>query len=251
MRKTNIHKQGGLNLGIKSAGYIIVLTIVLVVALLFITVQFLGRTSDSLQISGFQRDSQESLLLAESAMNKLYGQYYYKVDIDGDGKIDFIDQALNVDNPQNSELPYLYYVDSEDENRYMETPSILQRIANGEARGVGGSIDKNAVSKDTNQLLVENLYSNGGIQPIVYVLTSDNDLVKSNEKWSNIKDDETKVSAAWFEMVSNSDIDGDIQLYVQAIGKIGQSKSYVQRYIGSMSNRLGDQVGAANEFKPK
>lgn len=226
-------------------GYILVITVVLLAALLIMSLKFFERSADSLQISGYNREATESLVVAESTMNMLYGWFLYNKDIDGDGTIDR-EEKIDVDELNDLPFEYLYYVSSSNEVE-QAFPSILQRIANGEARNEGGQVNSQIVLASSNRLLIDNLYS-GSQQPIVFEFDTNNRLVQSNRLWSEIDNNNTLDGAvAWFELVQNDALLGNYQVYVQAVGKIGHSKGYVQRLILNLKTTLGRDVATLGE----
>jgi len=247
MSKQTIFKQGGLKNQIYQDAYILLLSIVLLLALLMASLNFFEQSTDSIQISGYNRDSSESLLFAESAMNMLYGQFVFDKDLDGDTEIDNIEK-LNVDNPESLPLSYSYFVTAGN-GIDQSLPSLLQRIANGEARNNGGAGNNNSFNTNQNELLIDNLFT-GTAKPILFKFDAQNKLdivADSNENWSNFSSGKLKSAAAWLELVRNPELPGTIQVYVQSVAKVGNSKSYVQRLIGTYPTTLGIKLGGLNE----
>lgn len=221
-------------------GYILIITIVLLSVLLIMSLNFFKRTADSLQMSGYNRESTESLVIAESAMNFLYGRYIYNADLDGKNGID-IDVKINPSKPNEIDLPYLYYVSS-DGSIDQKNPSLLQKIANGEARNIGATINNHEVAKTTERLQIMNLYSNKA-KPIVFQFNALNQIEQTETEWSAVSGNNSKAAVAWLELVKNEELEGTVQVYVQAVGKVGTSKSYVQRLIGYIPTTLGSIGG--------
>ncbi len=230
--------------GTQSAGYILVVTVILLAALLVMSLSFVERTKDSLQIAGYNRGAAESVLIAESAMNLLYGRIIYNADLDTDG-INDIEERINFNRPEQPPFPYLYFV-SATNNIEQASPSILQRIANGEARGENGSVASHIVNPGSARLKVTDLYS-GNARPIVFEFDAQNRMVVSNKSWSELEGKNTKAAVAWVEMVKNDNLDGAFQFYAQAVGKAGNSKSYVQRLILKTDTVLGSDVPTLGE----
>lgn len=217
-------------------GYILVITVVLLAALLLMTLKFFERTSDSLQMAGYDRGATESLLVAESAMNMLFGLYQHDANLDDDGEqqIPDIQEALDLNNWP---LHYMYFASADNEiNQAM--PSILQKIANGEARNESGSVNSNIVNIASQRLKVENLYA-GSAKPIVFEFNAQDQIILSTKSWADIKSTNSKAGVAWLEIVKNDSLQGDYQIYVQAVGRVGNSQSYVQRIIAYVDSRLG------------
>jgi len=250
MSKQTIHKQGGLRIRAAQNAYILILSILLLLVMLIGTLNFLEQSADSIQISGYNRDSSESLLLAESAMNMLYGQFRYKKDIDNDQNNNFqgtpdLDQTPDTNELDTLPLRYSYFVTGGN-GIDQALPSLLQRIANGEARNSGSAGNNHSFTVDQNELLVENLYTNSA-SPIIFVLNNENNLVLSNQTWNELESTNTKFAAAWLEFVRNPALDGTIQIYVQSVSKVGNSKSYVQRYVWHYSDTLGEGLPAITQ----
>jgi len=248
MSKHTLFKQGGLKNKTRQDAYILLLSIILLLALLMASLNFFEQSADSLQISGYNRDSSESLLFAESAMNMLYGQFVFNANLDGDTEIDN-NEKLNVDNPESLPLPYSYFITAGN-GIDQALPSLLQRIANGEARNSGSASNNNSFNTNQNELLIDNLFTASGAKPILFKFDAQNKLdieANSNENWSNFSSGKLKSAAAWLELVRNPELPGTIQVYVQSVAKVGSSKSYVQRLIGTYPNTLGIKLGGLNE----
>ena len=228
----------------RNSGYILVLTIVLLAALLVMSLSFFKRTADSLQVSGYNRYAAESLVVAESAMNMLYGRYVYNADLDGDGVKD-IEERIDLKSLTDLPLPYMYFV-STDTEIDQKLPSILQRIANGEARGEGHTLSNHQVSSDAHRLLISNLTTSKA-KPVIFQFNDSHQLVKTSRSWTDLASSSEKGAAVWLELVKNEDMEGTVQVYVQAVGKAGSSKSYLQRYIGNFKTTLGVELGGLNE----
>lgn len=217
------------------------MSILLVLVMLIGTLNFLEQSTESIQISGYNRDSSESLLLAESAMNMLYGKFRYKQDIDNDGSnTPDLDQTPILTDLDSLPLSYSYFVTG-GTGIDQALPSLLQRVANGEARNTGSAGNNHSFSVDQNEILVENLYTNSA-RPIIFVLNNENNLVPSNQTWNELKSSNTKFAAAWLEFVNNPALEGAIQIYVQSVSKVGSSKSYVQRYVWHYSDTMGENL---------
>jgi len=245
-RHPHIHK--------KQAGYIVILTIVLLSALLVSSLSFFERTADSMQMTGYSRDSAESMLFAESAMNLVFGQFQSGALVGDDAVSDNTQQLTN---PANMPLPYLFHVSENNPAIDQALPSILQRVADGEARNAGTAVNGSIVNVVSNNLLVENLFT-ATSQPMVFGVNdgrtgrdNSNRLLDLNittaAGWTNAIPDEPKIAAVWFELVQNPALAGSVQVYIQVASQVGRSKSYVQRLIGSYPTTLGRRLGGINE----
>lgn len=246
--KLNNH---GPSLPTKQSGYVIIVAVVLLGAMLLATLQYFEQSTTNLQSAGYSRDSAESLMLAQSAANALRGHLLFNKDLDND---DIIDRNEIVDETNLDNLPlfYMYYVSDNSTSFANTEPSILQLIANGEARSSDHTpvgLTKSRIPTTTTRLMINDLYSDGGnIKPIIYVLDNENKLIidPDDETWKTKINNGDTAAAAWLELTRLSDEDGSIEINVQAVAQIGASKSYVQRIVGIFSNKLG-LIGATNE----
>jgi len=247
MSKQNTYRRGGLKTVKSQRAYILIFSLILLALMLVASLSYFEQSSSSLQISGYNRDSSESLMLAESAMNLVYGNFVFDKDLDDDQIVDNI-APLNIDNPTAENgipVEYAYYI-SNGTGIDQQLPSLLQRVANGEARNSGGTGNGHSFSASQNVLLIENLFT-GSAKPIVFELNSQGQLVPSTKSWATLSTTHTKSAAGWLELVRNPQLEGTIQVYVQAVSKVGDSKSYVQRLIGAYPTTLGINLGGLNE----
>jgi len=236
----------------KQSGYILLYVTILLIALVFSSSKFLERTMMSMKNSGENRDSAESLILAESAMNLVYGQFIFDGDLDGNGAIEnnpFIDNEVFID--FNNALPYInlhyiYYV-SDGSSINSEMPMILQWVADGEAIAQGDGINGQIISASTNKLIISDLFKSDNT-PLLYTTDETGKLVKqdSNVSWEDLT--ATKKTTVWMELVSNPADDGAAQLYVQAAAQVGDAKSYVQRYVGAYEQTSGTLLFPLNRI---
>jgi len=263
MRISTIKKQGGFRNPRKQSGYIIVVSIILLGAMLVATLQFFEQSKIDVQASGYNRDSAEALLLAESAANMLYGQYVFGEDIAGTNAPDRT-EGFNENDLPNLPLSYMYYRGPEPAAGAGQgagtpniianaLPSILQMVANGEAlRGSRTTVAtaNHKVPGNAANLIVEELYSNSNgqvIKPVLYEVNANNQLVmNTSSQWQTITG--KKKAAAWLELTKNPAMGNTVQIYVQAVGQVGKSKNYVQRLVGVFTNSLG-LISATTESK--
>ncbi len=239
MKQTNIKKRGGFNSPKQQSGYILVVSVILLGAMLIATLSFFEQSSESVQMSGYDRDSAEALLLAESGMNMLYGTFIFGSDINGDGDIDN-EVSFYISSPDL--LPYMYFVSTVADDRISElAPSILQKIANGEARSgqARASVDvlNNRVPR-VSHLLINELYNaDSGSRPVLYSLVN-NKLTQTNTTWATTRANQQTAAVAWLELI-RSTTNGPVEVYVQAAAQVGRSINYVQRFVGSYKTTLG------------
>lgn len=233
------HKQGG---------YTLVALVVVLSMLGVASMQYMERTAQSLQMSGYARDSAESLLLAEAAMNMVYGRFIYDGDLDRVNGPDNLASINTKATPPTIPLPYMYYVTAGD-GIDQSQPSLLQRVADGEAAAQGADVDDRAVPSDIPRLRVDNLFNaGGGFAPLMFG-QDDNDpgLQVRNGTWTGLES--PRKAAAWLELVRDPDTER-LQVFVEAVGQVGNAKSYVQRFVGSYTDTLG-HLGALNESNPE
>ncbi len=235
----------------KQSGYILLYVTILLIALVFASGKFLERTMMSMKSSGENRDSAESLLLAESAMNLVYGQFIFDGDVDGNGAIENegdIDNRtpINLNNAlPNIELHYIYYMsDGSGINR--QIPAILQWVANGEAIAQGDGTVGQIISPSTSTLVIADLFSSDHF-PLLYATDETGNLVKQNKSITWETSIATKKAAVWMELVRNPADDGGAQLYVQSAAQVGNAKSYVQRYVGAYEQTSGLLISPLNQ----
>ncbi len=214
------------------SGYVLITVIVLLAGLLVIASQFMGRSAQSMQITGYDRDAAEALQLSESAMNWAGQQFILGGSLDGDNDPDnllFIDPANAI-----ITLPYVYFV-SNTSAITNTAPSLLQRIADGQSQNQGGTVTGARVSVAPDTLKIADLTSQGAT-PIVFEEGNAGLRQVSNRTFDNSR--APRRAAVWIELVLSADA-GDINIYAQSVGRVGNSTSYTQRFIGVWSNTLG------------
>jgi len=234
-----IKNKGGFNNPRQQSGYILIVSVILLGAMLIATLQYFEQSKSSFQTSGYSRNSAEALLLAESAANMLYGQYIY-----GDDHLKGFDE----DNLNNLPLPYMYYRSNNTNQDTPDTidesqPGILQLIANGEARSSSRTTvntGKHKIPGSAENLVITELFSNVDntlVKPIIYEIDNDGKLtISTSNSWTSVTAE--KKAVAWLELVKNP-ATNTIKIYVQAVAQIGNSKNYVQRFVGVFKNNLG------------
>ncbi len=234
-------------------------SLVLVLVLLTITATasafFFNSMVGNTRLSGANRDNTASLLLAESAMEMLRGNFMYRLDavtIDEasgttqpvpDGVLDNMDldkvrEKMNTADPfgtaagaELAHLSYIYFANNGVGSGLTESiPSILQKVANGEAaRAVTTAVpsDHQVLSAS---LKVDDLFS-GTLKPFIYKTNTNGLLIASDAaSWSG--ETASQKAVAWLELTQNP-TPGAIDFWVQAVGRVGFSNSYLQRYVGT------------------
>jgi hypothetical protein len=211
-------------------------------------------STDSTKISGAARDSSESLLLAESAMEMLRGQFIN--DLDRDGIVSVVacdvggktidkceagDIRNNIATPLASMLSYMYYT-STGSALDQTQPSILQKVADGEGAfdSTTSVLASQDISTAVTRLRVNDLFT-ASFKPLLFTVNNNGLLVNSAAADWNTEAN-TQKAAAWIEVILNPGDSNAIDLYVQAASQVGNARSFLQRYVGSYFN--DDTLGA-------
>jgi len=233
----------------KQDGYIVIVTIALLATLLSVTIGSFERLKNNRQLSGYNRDSAESLLLAESAMNFMIG-LYQTTSMDGDAFIDG-NEVININLlpiSDNLPTPYFYFVSNAGGTIDQNTPSILQRVANGEAMNLSNPLANRVVPFASNNLLISDLFVDANTRPMVFTLNGVNlfqiEAINTSGEWDAAATiaANPKIAAAWMEIVDDPNIIGSLEVYIAALAKVGRSKSYVQKLYGTVNTNLGPGV---------
>lgn len=227
-------------------GYALLITVILLLALSMISIRFFSGSLTESKIAGYNRDAEESFQLAESALNTVYGGFIYNADFYDEDDIIDNQAVINLDEPLPLPNPYMYFVSG---SGLIEqtVPSILQRVADGEARSTGGTVNGSQVSPTSTTLLLSNLF-NGTAQPLIFT-PSDSGLQQRDDAWSTLPANKGK-AAVWIEITRDAFQENRLYLFVQSLAQVGKSKSYIQRYIGEYSDLLGTNVWALTEANP-
>lgn len=239
--------------GNKQQGAVLVLTVIFLFIMLGSSLHFFRQIMDDIKISGASRDSNESLLLAESAMELLRGRFINNLDTNPTinvtscnvggislDKCEASEIGKNINDPSAYLMPYMYYVSSAtalDQTK----PSILQNIANGEATNkTPSTMGAQKISLATKKLRINDLFG-AGFNPRLFAVNS-NGLLED----SLVADWDTETSlqkaAAWIEVILNPTNSSAVDLYVQAVAQAGNGRSYLQRYVGTYF--VSDTIGA-------
>ena len=242
-------------------GYILLLVMVFLVALMAGSMSFFSRANDSTQLSGAARDYDQAMLLAESAGDWVQGRFFnlsspasadanrcaaqtapslataQPGDLNCNGALDDTEGKVTSVTPTLPlPLGYEYYlVTSGTTLRVTTTPGILQMVADGEARNTGTTLTDQTVLEATTRLLVNNLFISTTIRPILLKQGAAG-LTKSANTWNNETSSE-KV-AVWLEITREKAGGTGYDLYLCSVAKVGNSKAYLQRYIGTYGSTL-------------
>ncbi len=242
-------------------GSTLIIVMVMLVIMIGTSIHFFTQSTDSTKISGASRDSTQSLLLTESAMELLRGQFINKLDTNavisntdcdvGGISLDKCEASVllkNISTPENFLMPYMFYV-SNASAIDQTTPSLLQTIANSEGGFVSSSLPLNSrkISSAITELRINDLF-NAGFKPMLFTVNVNGLLVPSAAaNW----DAETAAqkAAAWIEVILNPDDPAALDLYVQAVSQVGNGRSFIQRYIGSYfsNDTLGGFISPLSE----
>ncbi len=219
----------------REAGYILLMVAVFILILLGGSTQFFSRVTENTRISGGVRDNTEALLLAESALNRLMGQFVNTLDSDIDGTVDKTEAGLiqsNMADPRAFMMPYMFYTSSAtalDQTR----PSLLQKIADGEASNAANAPLVDArLSNAVAALRINDLFVSATTRPVLYTLNNNGMLVNSvAANWN--ADNSASKAAAWIETTQNPVQTDAVDLYVQSMAQTGNARCYLQRYVGT------------------
>jgi len=220
---------------------------------------FYFRTSENTIASGTVRDSSQALLLAESVMELMRGELVLnRLNTDNTTRVaacedpnnnnatsDICEAAeirSNMSNPSAKLFAYMYYISASTALEH-NSPSLLQRVANGEAAATtAATLSSQKVDESDSQIRINDLFGNG-FAPRMYTLNSNSLLVPSNAANWNAETAPEK-AVAWVEVIVNPDNANAVDLIVQAVAQVGKAKSYVQRYAGSFSS--GTTLGSVS-----
>ncbi|MBN4079139.1 hypothetical protein JYT26_00710 [Beggiatoa alba] len=167
--------------------------------------QFFNRITEDTITSGALRDSTSSLMLAETAMENLRGQFINALDTVVEAPTDALDNIVagqltaNMANPDPVLFTYMYYV-SAGAGLDQTQPTILQKIANGESVNTAtAGLPARSITSATTQLRINDLFASPSgmpVAPMLYTLNAGTGLLTAS------------VAADWNTEVSASDLYG-------------------------------------------
>lgn len=254
------HRQCG-----KQRGYILPFVLVLLVALLAGSASFFYRTNSGTELSGASKNSDQALLLAESGGNWVLGRFangdtnaYPALGCAADSMLGDLNCDGTLDNSQGRPasvvptnglltLGYQYYLrDNANALRTTGAAGILQMVADGEARNQqqDTTFNNNGILPATTpRLRVNDLFVSATIRPIL-LTQSTAGLTRSTVTWN--AETSTEKVAVWLEVSRNSDPThaGWFDLYLCSVARVGNARSYLQRYVGSYTDVFGSTVVA-------
>ena len=224
----------------KQRGYIILMVGIFLLTLLALSAQFFNSANDSSERSGLYRDTTEARLLAESVMNKHYGQFANKLDYRPNGQDDSTDAAAIQMNKGDFRtlariflsIPYAFAI-THGNGIDHKTPDLLQRIANGEAADVPPGRLRTRTQllfSPPDKFRVNDLFSRR-FQPRLFTVNSSAALVEvMDQTWDEV---EGVKAAVWIEVVESVLDEDGIDLFVSAVADVDGSKSYLRRRVNS------------------
>lgn len=232
-------------------GYILLLAAVFLLILGIAASQMFFRSTESTNMSGAVRDQDKALLLAESALEHLRIKFAtQRMDTDGtvrtadcllaDGTTqDVCEAALlqkNMANPDSYLFNYMFYVTSGN-GLDMDQPSLLQRLADGEATNTEAStLGAQAVTNTTQRLRIPDLFGET-FKPVLYTLNENGRVITSTaENWNS--ETNTNKAAVWIEVTQNSQDANSVDLFVQTAAQVSNAKRYLQRYVGTYNSSV-------------
>jgi hypothetical protein len=238
-------------------GYILPLVLLLLIVLLLSSAAFFNRSTNSAQISGQQRDASQTLILAESVLNRVFGRFtsgqynddnttiINDLDEDGSTDTDFMQIYRQIPSasavPADDSLPdYVYfYGGAGGVVAAKTTTSILQAIADGESSGNGGNVAGQNITA-TTQLQLRDLFVNATRHPLVFIVRSDPLLnegvpvldpnIDTFAAWQNAGAVPGR-AAVWVELVVNENNPERLWIFAATVAKIGTTTVYLQRRI--------------------
>lgn len=233
----------------RQSGYIILFAAVFLLILGIAASQLFSRSSESTLMSGAVRDQDKALLLAESALEHLRIRFATKrldsdptirtadcIDINGNTQ-DACEAALlqkHMDSPDGYLFNYMYYV-SNSSGLDVNQPSVLQKLADGEATNVSEStLSSQKITNSTQRLRISDLFSNT-FKPILYTLNDNGRVIPSTASDWHSESNENK-AAVWVEVTQNPYDSQSVDLFVQSAAQVAKAKRYLQRYVGSYNS---------------
>jgi|GEM_PF-1734863 len=249
-------------------GFILLFVLILLIGLMVTSAGFFYRATDSTKISGTERDYDQALMLAEAGSNLVAGRFFnldttqYTLtgctgttavgDMDCDGELDnsqgrVSSTASAIPNSPLNPLPYQFYMSTTVSGGITQSsPSLLQRVADGEARNSGSSQNSREILTSVQYLRIRDLFSNtdapgnpaAKIRPLLFVQDA-NGLTRSTNKWQD--ESASEKVAVWLEVTKNPDPNNSqwSDIYLCSAAQVGNAKAYLLRFMGSYSNVFG------------
>jgi len=222
------------------------------------SVNFLDRTTQSTQMSSAVRDNAQSMLLAESALEYVRGQFVNQLlNTDATTRVATCEDAnsntsdlceatdiqANKSDPRAKLFSYMYYLTAGNDIS-QTTPQILQLVSNGEAANTTpATLGSQNIAYDANnpqRVRITDLFA-ASFKPLLFVSNA-NGMVTTSAAANWTAESNPSKAAVWFELTENSSNSDAVDIYVQAAAQVDSAKSYIQRYVGSFgtSSVLGN-----------
>lgn len=251
-----------------NSGYILPFVMVLMVILLLTSAGFFNRTVDSSRLSGYLRDSGQAQQLAEAAINRVTGRLISGIpdnvtrtpinDINGDNLIDrqqIRDVIPTLTGAPTGLLPsYVFYtaagvLSASAPVATGTVSNVLQAVADGEAYAQNNlAINGSAIGSGAapRYLRINNLFVSPNNRPLLFTNGAAGLQPSAAASW-NAEPTPDKV-AVWVELVANTTTQ-KMDIFVEAAAQSGDSRSYLQRRIGShdYNQTLGGLVAPLSE----
>lgn len=239
------------------SGYILPFTLVVLAILMLVSASFFSRNNDSTGMSAMRRDHDLALMLAESSINRVIGRFYnddaalYSIGCPSMSMIGDMNCDGLHDNPEsrptsfNPTLPldvgYQFFASNGNTGITETAPTLLQKIADGEARATGSNLTSQSIATNIQYLRVSDLFVNSSVRPILF-RNGSSGLIASTSTWSGETADSK--AAVFVEITRNSSKVSWLDLWVCSVAQVGDSKAYGMRYIGSFTDTWGGAIPA-------
>ncbi|MDH5232265.1 MAG: hypothetical protein OEY38_19560 [Gammaproteobacteria bacterium] len=223
--KTKWHTHG---MSQKNKGHVLLLVLIFLSILAVLSSQSVDRQLMETRVTVNKNDFHKSLEIAENSIHFLIGRFVSDADFNQDGVVDK-DQG-NIDESLVPKLTYSFFVS--DGSGISETvPSIIQRVADGEAYGSSAILLSPSIALENTALRIDALFADS-FAPLFFSYTDQGELLTiENQTWSQ-STQHNKV-CLWLETVKDPLIDNQYNVFVQAVAQSGKSKTYLQEFLGA------------------
>ncbi len=251
-----MNESSSQNNGIQQRGYILLVVLLFLAMLLTAGAHFFLKSTEHTKETGGVRDMTESLLLAESAINFVLGQYWSGAGGDfneTENLAAFMNDQANLADIL-SDIPNLFYITDTGAAGELNQvkANLLQIVADGEANNVNPTSLSSArletsTASPLTRLRINDLFDpSANFRPKLFVLNATTGLLTPSValNW-NAEVSPVKV-AVWFEAIQSPLAASSAEIYVQAVAEVDGARSYVQRVLDGFDsgNTLGSSVSA-------
>lgn len=222
-------------------GSALIYAVIAVLVIMSGVTAFMNRSGMDTRYGGSIRDAELARLLADSAMNRVYGRFIANGigagDENGDGTYDRL-QAWSLITGVGATLPldYGFYVQT------VTMPEVIRRVAAGDAAGTTCAITNADVTPCT-ALSVNDLFGLNS-KPVLFVQT-DRLSASAAADWTS--ETAKNKAAVWLEYVSNPKHAKWLDIYISSTSQVGRARAYVQKYLGSYTDELGGMIAPITE----